>query len=1046
MKHLLFFFLLIFQSTFTCYSLDVDNAFIQNSGQWNKNILFMSSFPDATVWITTDEIVFDYKVANNKEFPNSGIVLKMKFENTSNNFQAVGVDVLKPTLHYVQKNSEQTSKLFKKVLLKNVYNGIDVLFVESGGKPRYDFIVQPNIDPNQIAVRIEGQNHLNIESKQIELQTLFGTITNSGLRSFQFDNNTMVEVPSKFIRKSENVFAFEIGNYNSSKELIIDPIVSSTFFGTAQEEGITSMTVDNDKNIIVVGWTNSPTFPTSIGSYKEQFSQGGTDAYVAKFSPDMKNLLYCTYLGGSGVDTAFCVKTDENNNIYVGGITSSGDFGVSNVAPDKTFGGQTDGFLVKLSSAGNRIFSTFIGGTDNDKVTALALNNDNSIVLTGCTFSSNFPTTSGIVDAIYNSGGDAFVTKIDANGTIFVFSTYIGFTARNNNPAEFDCGNDIKVADNGDIIVVGETKSGNFPLFPVQGQWWEPAPPFLPIQNALKGPSDGFIVRLNGNASTFRYTSYFGGNGDEKCTAIELTDDNRAVIVGTSTSTNGILPVTSGYQSAVKAMTDCFIVRFSTDWKTQAFTFFGDNRDETPTSLQINTMNGEVYIAGVTNSQLLFSSNNATQKTYGGLQDGFITKFNSEYNQVLYSTFFGGSQNESISSMFIDDNYDIYFSLNTNSPTGQLQSNDGYKSQPIGGNDGYIAKLVMKTIELTTPQTNAIWCPGSTVTIQWNTDYPDGTEFEVLLSSDQGETYSSIRKVIGTNIQYVVPTNLTAGTHYAVKVAHPSGLESVIDNITVSTVGALIQQPNSTSVCAGETAIFSSKGIGDGVQYEWRKGNQILKVSADSALVLPNVTSLDAGSYSVTLRTSCGNPIQSQVVTLTVKPLTEVTSTPPNKTQKEGTTLSICPTYIGLARSYQWYYNNSSLGSTFQSECLTIPNINKNFQGDYFCIVNGECGSDTTAIITVTVDSAFVSVQENQIPLFTLLQNNNELRLRISSTSEIVNELSIISTLGQRFLIQLHNGMHGDLFIPISALPIGNYALEIVTHKQRLALPFSVVR
>jgi hypothetical protein len=1046
MKKLLLVFLLLTQSTIFCFSANVDNAFIQNSGQWDKNILFMSSLPNTNVWITTDGIVFDYKVSSEKEFPNSGIVVKMKFENTSQNYQAFGINQLQSTNRYIQHKSEYTTNLFKKVLLKNVYDGIDVVFVEENGKPRYDYIVKPNINPNQIAVKFEGQETLNIHSQKIDIQTMFGTITNGGLKSYQFADNSQIEVASKFIRKSDDVFAFEISNYDASKELIIDPIVSSTFFGTAQEEGITSMTLDNNKNIIVVGWTNSPTFPTSVGSYKEQYSQGGTDAFVAKFSPDMKNLLFCTYLGGTGLDTALCVKTDFDNNIFIGGVTSSADFGVSDVAPDKTFSGQTDGFLVKLSSSGNRIFATYIGGTADDKVMALAVNTDNSVVLTGCTFSSNFPTTTGVVDAIYNSGGDAFVTKIDANGTIFAFSTYIGLTVRNNNPAEYDCGHDIKIGANGDIIVVGQTKSGNFPIFPVQGQWWEPAPPFLPIQNALKGSSDGFIARLNGNASTFRYTSYFGGNGDEKCTAIELTEDNRVIVVGSSNSTNSIIPNTSGYQSSVKAMTDCFIVRFSTDWKAQAFTFFGDNRDETPTSLQINKMNGEVYIAGVTNSQTLFTSNIATQKSYGGLLDGFITKFNSEYNQVLYSTFIGGSQNESISSLLIDENYDIYFSANTNSPSGQLPSNDGYKAEPIGGNDGYIAKLVLKNLELTTPQTNAVWCPGSTVTIQWNTDYPDGTEFEVLLSSNQGESYSSIRKVTGTSIQYVVPTNLTAGTHYAVKVAHPSGLESVIDNITVSTVGALVQQPTSTSVCAGETAMFTSKGIGEGVQYEWRKGNQILKVSPDSSLVLPNVTNLDAGNYSVTIRSSCGNPIQSQVVTLTVKPLTEVTSTPPNKIQKEGTTLSLCPTYIGLARSYQWYFNDASLGTTFQSECLTIPNINKNFQGNYYCVVTGECGSDTTATITVTVDSIFVSVQENQLPLFSLLQNDNELRLRISSTTETIQELSIISTLGQRFSLPLHSVLSGDIAIPTSALPIGYYALEIVTSKQRLALPFSVVR
>jgi len=1038
-------FLILIQSFVVSFSNGLQNEFIKNNGQWNTEVLFMGSFPNVNVWVTKSEIIFDHYKLNIEPSSKAGVVLKMKFEDSHLNTQVYGIDGLESSVRYTQSNREFTTQSYKNVVFHNLYTGIDLVLKSENAKPRYDFVVQPFSNPDQIKVRFEGHNSLKQQKNSIDFLTSIGTISNGNLKTFQVVNGTEIPIESNFKQNSKNEFAFKIGSYDTSKELIIDPIVSSTFLGTALNDGITSMTVDKLKNVIVVGWTNSPTFPTSVGTYKEQFSQGGTDAFVAKFSPDMKNLLFCTYLGGSGVDTALCVKTDESNNIYVAGVTSSADFGVSAVAPDKIYNGQTDGFLIKLTPQGTRTFATYIGGINEDKITAIAIGVDNSIYATGCTFSTNFPTTTGVVDVSYNSGGDAFCTKIDANGTIFAFSTFLGLTVRNNNPAEYDCGNDILVTDNGDVIIVGETKSGNFPVFPFLGQWWEPAPAFLPISNSLKGPSDGFVVRLNGNASTYRYSSYFGGTGDERCTAVDISKDNRVVFTGTTNSTTGIVPITNAYQSSVKGMSDCFIGRFSIDWKIQAFTYFGESRDEVPTKIQINHSNGEVYLAGETNSQLFFTTNDAQQRTYGGLNEGFITRFNSEYNQVIYSTFVGGSQDDKITGFFLDENYDIYYAGNTNSSSGVIPNNVGFQQVSNGATDGFIGKLVLKTLTLTTPQTNAVWCPGSTVTIQWNTDYPNGSEFEVFLSSDSGKIYNSIKKLSANSFQYLVPNTLKPGSLYALKVQHISGLVSEINGITVSKVVSLVDQPNSTTVCFGDTVVFSAKGTGESVQYEWRKGNQIMKISTDSTLVIPNVSSLNAGNYTVTIRASCGSPVLSDVVTLTVKLKTKVLTTPPDKTIMEKTTLSLCPTYDGIARSYQWYFNNSSMGSGYQNECLLIPNINKNFEGDYRCVVSGDCGTDTTKPIAIKVD-LFVSVFESKDLKFNVIQIGNETFVRSVNTSEPIIEMNIYNSLGTALEIPIVNLQGENILLPSSQLSSGYYFVHIKTAKQSYVLPFSVLK
>lgn len=1042
MKNLIKLFLLFIITVVQSFAYNVDNSFIQNNGQWDPKVLFKGSFKNQQVWITSTGVLFDhYTVISTGE--KKGFVHSMEFQNGSKQLSAFGENSLSSKVSYQLHGKNIVAPSFEKVLLKDVYKGIDVAFHSENGSFRYDFIVQPYANPLEIALKFDGVENVDIHHSSLQFFTKDFLITNGNLRSFQENHGNKYPVKSSFKKIDNKTFAFAVGSYDQSKVLIIDPIVTSSYFGTAQDEAIIAMTLDNEKNVIIVGWTNSSNLPTTLGAYSSQFSSGTTDAFVAKLTPDMKSVIFSTYLGGTGADTAFCVKTDESNNIYVGGITSSADFGTTETAPDKLFGGQTDGFLIKLTESGSRIYSTFLGGTSFDKITSLAVGKDNSVFTTGFTFSSNFPTTQGVVDVIYNSGGDAFATKIDANGTVFSFSTYLGFTSRNNNPAEYDCGNDIVVAENGDVLIVGETKSGSFPVFPVQGMWWEPAPPFLPIQNALKGTSDGFIVSLNSNASTYRYSSYFGGNGDEKCSVIELTDDNRPVIAGSSNSPAGIIPITSGYQASVKGMNDCFLIQFSTDWKTQAFTFWGENRDEFPTDVKINSQNGEIYLSGETTSSLLLSTNTAEQKNFGGNKDGFITKFNSQLNQIVYSTYVGGPQTDIVTNMFLDDLNDLYYSVATNS-TKTLNS-DGYQSESNGGIDGFVAKLVLKSLQLTTPQSNDTWCPGELVTVQWNTDYPAGTEFEIYLSADSGKTYDLIRKTTTTSFQYTVPSTLNPTSKYKLKVMNVSGIQSEIDNISISKVGTIENQPSNEVVCTGETAKFEVVGSGTNLQYEWRKGNQIIQNTSDSKLIIPNATILNEGTYTVTVKPDCGPDIISQAVTLTVRPETKVISTPDDVIITVGSTLSVCPTSVGLSNTYQWFYNGISMGLNFQNECLTIPNISKGLEGEYYCVVTGTCGNDTSRKVMVTVKDP-VSVRDELTNGFVLQQNGSEMQLYNRNNSLELTSLSIVSVLGTRQFITLPPQNKGTISFSTSTLTSGMYLLEILTNQGRSFLQFTIVR
>ncbi|GIK38103.1 MAG: hypothetical protein BroJett011_19360 [Chloroflexota bacterium] len=253
-------------------------------------------------------------------------------------------------------------------------------------------------------------------------------------------------------------------------------LIYSTYLGGAQLDEGRDIAVFGG-SAYVTGATSSMTFPASVDAY-DPSRNGGSDAFLVKMNTTGSGLIYGTFLGGSGDDFGNGLVIEENGSVYVAGETSSANMPTTAGAQDTSYNGSTDGFVTELDASGsNLLYGTYLGGSGTDKVLAIDLDNNGNAAVTGSTSSWNFPITPGAYDTVYASGSDVFVTRLKANGTGLLYSTFIG-------GSDSEEGDGIAVDGAGNGFVTGHTY-GNFPT--TTGAY----------DTTAGAPRDAFVAKLN---------------------------------------------------------------------------------------------------------------------------------------------------------------------------------------------------------------------------------------------------------------------------------------------------------------------------------------------------------------------------------------------------------------------------------------------------------------------------------------------------------------------------------------------------------------------
>jgi len=546
---------------------------------------------------------------------------------------------------------------------RQIYSGIDLAYRVQDGYIKYEFIVEPNADTSVIAVRYPDADTLVVRDDRVTISEDGCEMEDTGLRAFQRGTG-LDAVPCAFRAHDWRTVGFSVGDYDTSRELVIDPAIYmaySTFLGGASDDFAYGMTVDSGC-IYVTGPTQSSQFPTVNAN--DSTHNGGRDCFVTKFAADGQSLVFSTFLGGASNDYGAGIVV-ENGYVYVAGYTTSSGFPTVN-ANDSTYNGGVDCFISKLAIDGQSIvFSTFLGGASDDIMRDIAVESGCTYV-TGYTGSTDFPTVNAY-DSTYNGGTyDCFVTKFAADGQSLVYSAFLG-------GAFADAGYGIAV-ESGCAYVTGYTGPTAFPTVNA-------------YDSTYNGGDDCFVTKFAADGQSLVYSTFLGGALADLGFDIAV-ESGCAYVTGYTASTD--FPTVDACDSTYNGGTyDCFVTKFAADGRSLVYsTLLGGASNDF--ALGIAVESGYAHVTGYTASTG-FPTVDAYDSTYnGGTYDCFVTKLAADGQYLVYSTFLGGALADTGSGIAVESGcaYVAGYTTSSGFPTA-----NAYDSTHNGGSDCFVAVL-----------------------------------------------------------------------------------------------------------------------------------------------------------------------------------------------------------------------------------------------------------------------------------------------------------------------------------------------------------------
>jgi hypothetical protein len=590
------------------------------------------------------------------------LVIKERFDE-SFPVRPTGEEKQKLSIQYFKgvdpKNWTRNISAYSRVSMGEVYEGISVVLRTDHNNVEKVFMVKPDVPVEKIHVSIDGANDLQITEKgELRLYSGTGTLTFTKPVAYQETGADKRFVDVAYVLK-DNGYGFKLGEYDPSREIIIDPLLASTVIGGMVRDYANSIDMDSNGNVYIAGETTSSDFPTTPGVYDQTYSS--EDGFVVKFDANLGNLLSATFLGGSRPDVINSLHISESGDVYVGGYTQSYDLPVTANAYDKTFGGTiSDAFVAKLdANLKNLLACTYIGGTNAwyDEILVLTTDGSGNVYIAGTTWASDFPVTSKGFDKTFGGGEtDSFVAKMDGTLSTLIASSYLG-------GSQDDWINDIAIDKDGNLYLGGKTYSPNLPA--TAGAY----------DANYDGADDAYIAKVSGDLDQLMILTYLNGTtkGEDIINGIALDKTGNVYVAGSTSSKT--FPVTSGaYDVTYKSGDEVFVSKFSSDLKTLlASTFLGGGQNDRCFALRLDD-SGNVYITGRTDNAYNTGdfpvTTGAADTTFnGGLSDVFISKLDAGLSHLLYSSLLGGAGEEEAYSLVVNSSGVVYV-------TGYTKSTD----------------------------------------------------------------------------------------------------------------------------------------------------------------------------------------------------------------------------------------------------------------------------------------------------------------------------------------------------------------------------------
>jgi Secretion system C-terminal sorting domain len=542
---------------------------------------------------------------------------------------------------------------FSGLVYKNVYPGIDWVLKVKNNKLEYEFVVAPGADASRIKISYRGQTALQLNADgSMTAATPLGIIHEHTPLCYTAAADGSHTILRSAYKLTGNTMQYAV---KAQRGMVIDPEVEwSTYYGPdSSNTEFYALCTDDSAHIYGCGLTYGGGWAGNIataGSYQDTLDGiTSTDAYIVKFDT-AGNRIWATFYGGSGNDWGIGIANDNAGNVYLGGVTNSTDVIATSGCQQGTYGGGLwDCFVARFTAGGFRVWSTYAGGRGANIGGNLACDAYGHEYIAGVTNDPNNIGTSGGFQPSSGGSYDCFLMQYDSLGAL-QWGTYYGGPG-----SEFG---GVVCASGPYIYLTGQTQSTTGIATTITHQ------------PALAGNADAFIAKFNLSCNRI-WGTYYGGSNVETTGGIVCDAAGNIYLTGSTESDTGI--ATSGtYQTTYGGGTsDAFVAKFDPELGMLLWgSYFGGPGDETMTYTRPITDNyGNIYTGGITTSTSGISSPDTWQATYGGgVQDAFIAKFHATGN-LLWSTYFGGSQSDEIQA-FAFDGLNMYTSGITSSPDG----------------------------------------------------------------------------------------------------------------------------------------------------------------------------------------------------------------------------------------------------------------------------------------------------------------------------------------------------------------------------------------
>ena len=687
--------------------------FIKNVGQANAEVAFYAdTFGGVLLVKKQGELALILPQSTNNTSRRA--VIGETFAGASiNSIKGISPAVTKVSYFLGNKPGKWHSNIptYETVSMGDIYDGIELKLKAYGNNVEKLFHVRAGADPESIRVKLSGTESIDItEQGSLALKTIHGIVEFSSPRAYQLIDNETHQVEVAY-RVAGDTYSFDVGDYDKSKELIIDPLLQSTYFGGSGGDSIKGLGIAPNGSIYAVGSTSS----TDIVGFNSP--RDGTDAFVAQFNPKLKQLQGVAYIGGTaasgGLDeasvVAFRPDADPQSQIfdvYVAGQTTSPDLaGVDIDSADSTFGddttGETEGFISRFNSSLVLQRSTFYGGAalasgatlPDDGINGMAIADD--IFIAGFTSAVDIP---GIIlasaqPAHLGGGMDGFIARLgfELTGTPAPVASYLGGSGDDEVRDLF--------LDASHAYVAGHTTSNPFPGVTLSSSF----------QDTRKGGYDAFVTQISLALTGALNSTYIGGTLDEELHAIADTgsDSLDSFIYLTGTTDSADFPLGNAAAAAFPDQQENFIAYIQKDLTTtsayQATYLGGDGDQDEIWDLALfkeasvfNMATDSIYVTGETNSSVFPGSPGGDDDSLSVANDAFVMRIDATLsNTATYQmSYLGGSGTTETGYAVATDLYNGVYVGGVTDSTDFPDTADGADADNSGGvGDGFIARF-----------------------------------------------------------------------------------------------------------------------------------------------------------------------------------------------------------------------------------------------------------------------------------------------------------------------------------------------------------------